>query len=200
MIKSKTAIVFSILLLIFGFVMGFAYAQSNSIKIVVDGNTIATDVPPFIKDGRTFVPIRAISEALGVPVKWDGATSTVYIGTVPGGLDLVDDLKPFVSGASLLEDNPVSITGVKYNHGYYSSFPIDLRWNLGGKYKTLTFSTGIPDDALGFTYISIYGDGQLLKDINNLFDGIKDYTIDITGVKILRIIGNGRPIINPRVQ
>ena len=35
--------------------------------------------PPIIKDSRTFVPIRFISEHLGYNVSWDGATQTVTI-------------------------------------------------------------------------------------------------------------------------
>ncbi len=37
------------------------------------------DVAPFIQDGRTLVPVRAISEALGAEVGWDNDTRTVTI-------------------------------------------------------------------------------------------------------------------------
>lgn len=37
------------------------------------------DVAPFITDGRTLVPVRAISEALGAEVSWDNDTRTVTI-------------------------------------------------------------------------------------------------------------------------
>ena len=40
------------------------------------------DVEPFIKDGRTFVPLRFVSEALGARVDWEpkeGKTKEVYI-------------------------------------------------------------------------------------------------------------------------
>lgn len=37
------------------------------------------DVPPQITDGRTFVPLRLVSNALGVAVSWDGTTRTVYV-------------------------------------------------------------------------------------------------------------------------
>ena len=37
------------------------------------------DVPAQIIDGRTLVPARAISEALGKNVDWDGASRTVLI-------------------------------------------------------------------------------------------------------------------------
>jgi hypothetical protein len=35
------------------------------------------DVPPEIRDGRTFVPLRFVGEALGADVFWDGATQQV---------------------------------------------------------------------------------------------------------------------------
>ena len=37
------------------------------------------DVAPFIKDGRTLVPVRAISEALGAEVGWVNDTRTVTV-------------------------------------------------------------------------------------------------------------------------
>ena len=38
-------------------------------------------VEPFIIDGTTYLPVRAISEALGLEVGWDGETSTVKLTT-----------------------------------------------------------------------------------------------------------------------
>ncbi|MBQ3422023.1 MAG: NPCBM/NEW2 domain-containing protein [Romboutsia sp.] len=35
---------------------------------------------PFTYNGRTYVPLRYVSEALGEDVNWDGKTGTVYIG------------------------------------------------------------------------------------------------------------------------
>ena len=37
------------------------------------------DVAPFITNGRTLVPVRAISEALGATVGWNNDTRTVTI-------------------------------------------------------------------------------------------------------------------------
>lgn len=41
--------------------------------------TIELDVPPQITDGRAMVPLRAVSEALGMDVSWDGETRTITI-------------------------------------------------------------------------------------------------------------------------
>lgn len=42
--------------------------------------TVTLDVVPQIVDGRTLVPVRAISQALDMDVEWDAATRTVRIG------------------------------------------------------------------------------------------------------------------------
>lgn len=42
-------------------------------------SNIAIDVPPQIINGRTMVPLRAISETIGAEVDWNGNTQTVYI-------------------------------------------------------------------------------------------------------------------------
>ncbi|MCL2401966.1 MAG: copper amine oxidase N-terminal domain-containing protein [Oscillospiraceae bacterium] len=61
----------------------------RDIRIVVDGQEITPRdaqgnvVEPFIFEGTTFLPVRAVAEALGQEVDWDGATNTVYIGGAP---------------------------------------------------------------------------------------------------------------------
>ena len=45
----------------------------------VDGVPIEIDAPPVLKDGRTLVPLRFISESFGCEVGWNGATYTVSI-------------------------------------------------------------------------------------------------------------------------
>jgi len=47
----------------------------------VNGQKIALDVPPQIINGRTLVPLRFISEALGAKVDWNNQTKTVSITT-----------------------------------------------------------------------------------------------------------------------
>ena len=40
---------------------------------------VAIDVPAFIKNGRTMVPLRAVAELFDMNVKWDGKKRAVYI-------------------------------------------------------------------------------------------------------------------------
>lgn len=48
-------------------------------KIKVNRRGINFDVPPVIKEGRTLIPVRAITEALGATVEWNPTKSTVTI-------------------------------------------------------------------------------------------------------------------------
>lgn len=57
----------------------------RGIKVTLNGEQIqlvdASGVPvePFIIDGTTYLPLRAIANGLGLMVGWDGATSTVIL-------------------------------------------------------------------------------------------------------------------------
>lgn len=55
-------------------------ATSSEIKIVVSGKEIKPETPAYIENGRTMVPLRFISEALGEKVDWKADTNTVIIG------------------------------------------------------------------------------------------------------------------------
>ncbi|MCL2095573.1 MAG: stalk domain-containing protein [Oscillospiraceae bacterium] len=61
----------------------------NDIKIVIDGELITPKdasgnvVEPFIYNGTTFLPVRAVGAAFGKEIGWDGDTQTVYIGERP---------------------------------------------------------------------------------------------------------------------
>lgn len=68
-------------------------ARIGGITIVVDGKKIQpTDangnaVEPMIYNGTTYLPVRAVSSALGKEVYWDGQNWTVYLGKMDGKLD-----------------------------------------------------------------------------------------------------------------
>lgn len=59
-----------------------------NIKLVVDGEEITPKdvngniVEPFIYNGTTYLPVRAIGAAFNKDVHWDGDTATVYIGEI----------------------------------------------------------------------------------------------------------------------
>lgn len=57
--------------------IGSANSYVNTVKTKIDSENVK--VVPIVKNGRTLVPVRFISESLNAFVDWDGATSTVTI-------------------------------------------------------------------------------------------------------------------------
>lgn len=55
------------------------FAGSN--KAIVHGKTHTLDVAVQVVNGRTFIPLRFVSEQLGFSVEWDGKKRTVIIST-----------------------------------------------------------------------------------------------------------------------
>jgi len=45
----------------------------------VNGKSVTLDVAPVIQNGRTFVPVRFISETMGLKVEWDSNTKRITI-------------------------------------------------------------------------------------------------------------------------
>ena len=66
-------------LLLLTLIVGFSLiaAASPGISVYIDGQRLQTDVDPIIIQGRTMVPMRAIFEALGAAVQWDGDTQQI---------------------------------------------------------------------------------------------------------------------------
>ncbi|MDO4281818.1 MAG: copper amine oxidase N-terminal domain-containing protein, partial [Peptococcaceae bacterium] len=54
-----------------------AMIQHRDIAVIVDGQTLDLDQAPIIQNDRTLVPMRAIFEALGASVQWNGADRTI---------------------------------------------------------------------------------------------------------------------------
>ena len=76
-------------------------ATYRDIKIYIEGILIepkdanGNTVEPFIYGGTTYLPVRAISEAFGHDITWDGETSSIYINEdIPNpaheGIDFVE--------------------------------------------------------------------------------------------------------------
>lgn len=87
-------------------------AVYNDIKIEIDGSRVTPkdgngkQVDPFTVDGTTYLPVRAVAQALGKNVRWDGSTKTVVI----------NDDKEELSFENSLKANLPSGWHVKYNN------------------------------------------------------------------------------------
>lgn len=85
-------------------------ATYNNIKISVNGEIVTpkdaagNTVEPFIHNGTTYLPVRAVSSVLGNDVSWDNATKTVSI-TASGNskATLMDALNEFWTLYTVIE-------------------------------------------------------------------------------------------------
>lgn len=127
----------------------------NTASVTEDGQTrtVEMDVTPYVKNGRTYVPVRFVAEAFGCNVGWDGDTRTVIIADVDALLgdatfDLMDNFAAYcarqekgqnmtVTGALTLDIadktggntiKPVSAKGSI--DGVTSDTRAQLNWNL----------------------------------------------------------------------
>ena len=173
------------------------------VNIVVNGNAWnpPADQTPFITDGRTFLPVRGISELLDVPVDWDGATRTVYIGTIPQGMPFFANVSHFQHDnnfASNMNNRTVNMLGSAFpnswapTHGAVRATSISpwRDYNLNAAFNTLSGTIGRVDGSGTATAtISFIGDGRTLATFD--VDGNThptDISVDVRGVLILRIV------------
>lgn len=116
-------------------------------------------VYPITYNGTTYLPVRAVSNLLGIGVDWDGATQTVLLGEKADGTDLIDNFKPYNSYTTDIdyrgsldpefiqssEKQTTTIGGNTVSHwfavrlDYLDDDAPECSFNLGGKYDTLTF-------------------------------------------------------------
>ncbi|MGB9666303.1 MAG: stalk domain-containing protein [Candidatus Cryosericum sp.] len=97
-----------------------AYASSGSknilvtfrnIKIIINGETKSSAQEPFIVGGSTYVPLRFISESVGMSVNWDGPTNTIDIEPLPNNVMVKSEPVP---GAEItVEQYPGPVVVVK---------------------------------------------------------------------------------------
>ena len=85
----------------------------NNIKITLDGKKLTpTDangavVEPFILDGTTYLPLRAVANALGEKVEWYAESSSIYLGKRPTWL--------LASESRVWDDGSTSGTSYEYD-------------------------------------------------------------------------------------
>ena len=165
-------------------------ALYNNIKIYVDGVKIdpkdanGNTVEPFIYNGTTYLPVRAMGEAIGKTVTWDGVTQSVYLGEKPGDVQYLMELCPpyaYEHCSLYTTENGKSFLmgGKKYTNGFTITkdwqtgfrYNGEISFNLNSKYKKLSFSIGTVDGKNTYlvdesTTVQFYLDDKLIKEID----------------------------------
>lgn len=194
-------------LALIGLLIGTVYAATVTTKtitatyvkearIVVNGIEITPKdangkvVNPFAADGTTYLPLRAIGEALDMDVEWDGSTYTVYVGDRPDKeVNWMTKLPPYnISSESKTYDssdpkNYFTVAGKNHTAGltlqdHYSHTAYAI-WNTDYKYSTMTFTVGNVSGNVNPT-LEVYLDGEFSQSIDLKWDlAPKTYTIDL---------------------
>jgi hypothetical protein len=85
-------------------------AQERAISVTIGDSALTFDAPPFIENGRTLVPVRALAESLGFIVSWDGAEQRVTLQRDHQVIQLwVDTTRVTVDGTDGKIDVPAKI-------------------------------------------------------------------------------------------
>ena len=158
----------------------------DAIKIFVNGKqVICEDVDPFIENDHTLVPMRAIFEALGASVDWDGDTRTVTVEKEVTVEQPPQIANPWAEYASLDELNAALNTAEGYK---YSVVELTTAGYTATAYRYLAETNmaeikyASKDGKTEVTVRTQPGD----TDISGITGGVKveEYTIDNSLVEV----------------
>lgn len=177
-----------------------AYAASNlteikaylnhDIKVKVDGKPVQLQdeqgsvVIPITYKGTTYLPVRAVSNALDVAVAYDSETSSVLLGEKTDGVSIADG---FYSMYHTKDPSKTSYKGKDYKDVYFDntdgSRSSNFALNPKKKYQKLYLQVA----AVGkdIEEISVHDsdtDTELLQTTVSIADGLKTIEVDIGGV------------------
>lgn len=147
----------------------------NNIKIVVDGKELKTDKEPFIYEGTTYLPVRAVGEAVGKNVTWDAASKTVILGETEQKEQEKEPEQPEEatsdddSRLGKLDSKPstnvnnmkIQCTGVRESAGYIDGIEVDFKFTNNSDFEQTVVLDSLEvnnKEVEGYLYASVLGD------------------------------------------
>ncbi|MBN7774201.1 copper amine oxidase N-terminal domain-containing protein [Clostridium aminobutyricum] len=147
-----------------------AYAQKDGILVCVpigqnniwiNGTSVENDTQAIIKDGRTYLPIRAVLEAFGASVEWDKTSQAVIVDS-DGNWNQQRNL-------ALSQDTDESYKAVSYQWEYPAgsiwSYELALSTPIYDRYKSMDRNR-----IIGYTYyVNDTYDDEFLNELAHVF-------------------------------
>lgn len=178
----KALIMFVMMMIVF-----VAPDISNAqVKIIVDGKDIVTDTAPVIENGRTLVPLRAVSEGLHMGVKWNDATKTVTVSKDSYSIDLKpgsntavprqlnSESNAYVAGAPIQLDVPAKIINgrmmvpLRFIAEAFSGY--EISYNNGIVYLTTSLNETDKTNSSAFDYNGYFAEIESLQNKIEVYD------------------------------
>ena len=155
----------------------------------VNGNPVEV----FVYNGTTYLPIRAVGEALGKTVQWDPKTNSAYLGKHTGEKPAVwlQDLDYFTGENLEIKTTEKDNLGNTRQEVIVDDRGFDNTYLLNGQYSAISgtfFQRYEYRSRTGKSTLFIYGDGELLYSVE-MSGGLTpiDFYVDLTGVLELRV-------------
>ncbi len=176
-------------------------ANYMDIKLVVNGITVTpkdangTVVEPFIADGTTYLPVRALAEALGEEVEWDGVNKIVYVGENPNKVLYLPTACPAYEGNGDVytsqNGKTFKMAGQEYTNGYKLYWNDYELFNLNAEYDYITMTVGhIDGSSMWDRKVQFYVDGELALVVDVPAEGLpQQVTLPLNYALQLKIVG-----------
>ena len=196
----------------------YVNAEVSKYKYMFNGSEKTPDaskgfVKGLVYQGRAYVPLAFVGEALGQKVEFEGKTGTIWVGKKIGAFDKLTsieyarmDIPGYFSSLSFDKVNALNTTssnqklkiaGIAYDSGFSTYLDTydekgSIDYNLNGHYSKLRGYIGIDDsqkNSKATGKIIITGDGKELYSSPSLMGGDlpTEINIDVTGVLKLQI-------------
>lgn len=98
------------------FALPAAASAADTVTVELDGekiecvNALGEKAEPLLTDGTTYLPVRAVSSALGISIEWDGETKSVLINTPAENAISGDGISIYISGVRFIPKNALGET------------------------------------------------------------------------------------------
>jgi hypothetical protein len=157
------------------FLMPLTSLAANAPKVIMDGKTLSFDTPPFVENGYTFVPLRAIFEALGAQVYWNNTTKTVTAKNSSTEIVLtIGKSTAMVNGKSIKLDAPgKAVSSRTFVPLRFVSESMGMKVNWDGSTQTITINSSTSASAVNQSTSSpAITPEEAIKIVKNRFESI----------------------------
>jgi hypothetical protein len=179
----------------------------SSIKLVVNGKEIKTDVPVQTIKNRTLAPIRALAEALGAEVNWNGKKGIVEITTTDknnnqsqsnnaqnnNDAERISRLEEALAPATPYEAVQMWAKGVKTRNGalQFALYSSELKKQYYDEFSSNNWSTGTS---------SPWVSGFTIKELQKESNGGYSFEVDFMLATSTGSAGSDEKIVNTGKQ